>query len=56
MEFKIVLAGTAQQVEGTENFTKEEALSWLEENQIHYKEDDVNKPESGDLTKYVILT
>lgn len=55
MSFIITLAGSAEQVVGTENLTEETLQAWLDENQVYYSEESEDKPASGDLTKYIVL-
>lgn len=54
MSFIITLAGSVEPVAGTENLTEETLQAWLNENQVHYLEDSEDKPESKDLTKYIV--
>ena len=55
MSFIITLAGSAEQVAGTEHLTEETLQAWLDENQVYYLDDDAEgKPETGDLTKYIV--
>jgi hypothetical protein len=55
MSFIITLAGSTEPVVGTEHLTEETLQSWLDENQVYYLDDDSEgKPETGDLTKYIV--
>jgi hypothetical protein len=54
MSFIIRLAGSSEQVAGTEHLTEETLQAWLDENQVYYLDDAEGKPESGDLTKYIV--
>ena len=55
MAFIITLAGSTEQVAGTENLTEETLQAWLDENQVYYSENSDDKPASGDLTKYIVF-
>lgn len=54
MSFIITLAGSSEQVAGTEHLTEETLQAWLDENQVYYLEDSEERPETGDLTKYIV--
>jgi len=55
MGFIITLAGSSDAVAGTEGLTEETLQAWLDENQVYYTTESADKPESGDLTKYIVL-
>lgn len=55
MAFIITLAGSSDVVAGTEGLTDETLQAWLDENQVYYTTESADKPESGDLTKYIVL-
>lgn len=53
---KITLAGSLDQVEGTEHFTTiEECQAWLDENQVYYAEGHPERPET-DSVKYILYS
>jgi hypothetical protein len=55
MAFTITLAGSSEAVAGTEGLTEETLQTWLDENQVYYTTESADRPESGDLTKYIVL-
>ena len=55
MAFRITLAGESGSVAGTENFTEEEARQWLQDNQVFYTSESLDKPSTGDTSKYIFF-